>query len=207
VAPAAKSTASPTDRPAEENDVARLPYLSQEDLTDEQQHLLERPINLFRALAHGPDVLEWMKDIGSWIRYRCRLDPRLRELAIIQVGYVTRSPYEFSHHVKIGQDFGVTDADLRGLVADTQGRANALGEQERAVLRATRELVAGTELGDEAWSELRRFLPPDRILDLLFVVTHYVQVVRMLGALQIDVEDEYAPYLELLTTAGTEAGR
>jgi alkylhydroperoxidase family enzyme len=187
--------------------VARLPYLSREDLTAEQQHLLGRPINLFRALAHGPEVLEWMKDIGSWIRYRCRLDPRLRELAIIQVGYLTRSPYEFSHHVKIGYDFGVTDADLRDLVADTEGRASALGDEERAVLRATRELVAGTDLSDDAWSELGRHLPPDRVLDLLFVVTHYVQVVRILGALEIDVEDEYAPYLELLTAADVEGGR
>jgi alkylhydroperoxidase family enzyme len=191
----------------EEDDVARLPYLSREDLPPERQQLLDRPINLFRALAHGPEVLEWMAEIGGWIRYRCRLDPRLRELAIIQVGYLTRSPYEFSHHVKIGKDFGVTDADLRGLVADTNGEAGSLGEEERAVLRAARELTEGTELSDETWARLRRFLPPDRLLDLLFVVTHYVQVVRMLGALEIDVEEDYVPYLELLPGAGVEASR
>lgn len=184
--------------------MARLPYLSREDLPPGQQQLLDRPINLFRALAHGPEVLEWMAEIGSWIRYRCRLDPRLRELAIIQVGYVTRSPYEFSHHVKIGRDFGVTDDDLRDLVADTHGQDCALGEQERAVLSAARELTAGTELSDETWSRLRQFLPPARLLDLLFVVTHYVQVVRMLGALQIDVEEDYAPFLELLSGSGAE---
>lgn len=187
--------------------MARLPYLSREDLAAEHRDLLERPINLFRALAHGPDVLEWMKEIGGWIRYRCGLDPRLRELAIIQVGYLARSPYEFSHHVKIGQDFGVTDADLRDLVADTRGEANSLGDPDRAVLRAARELTVGTELGDATWADLRRFLPPERILDLLFVVTHYVQVVRMLGALQIDVEDEYAAYLELLPADDPEVAR
>ncbi len=187
--------------------MARLPYLSREDLPPERRQLLDRPINLFRALAHGPEVLEWMSEIGGWIRYRCRLDPRLRELAIIQVGFLTQSPYEFSHHVKIGLDFGVTHADLRELVADTRGEPTSLGEQERAVLRAARELTVGTELSDETWSRLRQFLPPDRLLDLLFVVTHYVQVVRMLGALQIDVEEDYAPYLELLSVAGPEGAR
>ena len=187
--------------------MARLPYLSSEDLDAEHRHLLDRPINLFRALAHGPEVLQWMSEIGGWIRYRCKLDPRLRELAIIQVGYLTESPYEFSHHVKIGLDFGVTDTDLLDLVADTRGEPTSLGEQERAVLRAARELTVGTELSDETWSRLRQFLPPDRLLDLLFVVTHYVQVVRMLGALRIDVEEEYAPFLELLPVSGREEPR
>ena len=187
--------------------MARLSYLSREDLAAEDQHLLERPIHLFRALAHGPEVADWMKQIGGWIRYRCRLDPRLRELAIIQVGYLTRSPYEFSHHVKIGQDFGVTDADLHALVADTRGEPSSLGDEERAVIRAARELTIGTELSEETWSDLRRFLPEDRLLDLLFIITHYVQVVRMLGALQIDVEEEYLPYLELLHAADPGAPR
>src|SRR5690606_11222739 len=65
--------------------VARLPYLDREDLPEEHRPLLDRPINLFRGLAHNPDVLRWMEGIGRWIRFESRVDPRLREMAILQV--------------------------------------------------------------------------------------------------------------------------
>ena len=51
-----------------------------------------------------------------------RLVARLRELAILQVGWLARSAYEWSHHVKIGYDFGVTDADIARIIA-RMGRA------------------------------------------------------------------------------------
>ena len=34
------------------------------------------------------------------------------------VGWLARSPYEWSHHVKIGLDFGVTEPDIQGLIDD-----------------------------------------------------------------------------------------
>ena len=49
--------------------------------------------------------------MGGVIRYKSKLDPRLRERAILQVGWMEKSEYEFTHHVKIGKEFGVTDED------------------------------------------------------------------------------------------------
>jgi alkylhydroperoxidase family enzyme len=59
--------------------------------------------------------------IGNFIRFKSKLDTRLRELAILQVGWLEKSEYEFTHHVKIGKEFGVTDADIEGLFAETAG--------------------------------------------------------------------------------------
>ena len=61
---------------------------------------------------------------AQFIRFGSKLDPRLRELAILQVGWLARSPYEWSHHVKLGHDFGVTDDDIRALIDDTAGKAD-----------------------------------------------------------------------------------
>lgn len=183
--------------------MARLTYLDPDDLPEEYRPLLARPINLFRALAHHPEVLRWMEGIGRWIRYETRFDPRLRELAILQVGYLTRSDYEFSHHVAIGKSFGVTDADLVGLVAETRGEDSGLGTQERLVLRAARQLTEGTTLDDETWLALQGSFEDSEILELVFIITHYAQVVRMLGALEVDVEPDYVEHLELLRRSST----
>src|SRR5258708_15871753 len=97
----------------------RLPYLDKPALAAENQDLLSRDINLYRLLAHSPNGLRSFSGLGKFIRHQSRLDPRLRELAILQVGYLTRSPYEYSHHIKIGRDFGVSDDDVRALVEET----------------------------------------------------------------------------------------
>src|SRR6195256_4950338 len=103
--------------------MARVPYLDRKDVKPEHQDLLTRNINLYRALVHSPDGLRTFSALGHFIRHTSRLNPRLRELAILQVGYLARSPYEWSHHVKIGRDFGVTDHDIRALIQETDGRS------------------------------------------------------------------------------------
>ena len=183
--------------------MARVPYLDASDAPPEtRERLSARPINLFRALAHHPRVLDWMAGIGAWIRYECDLDPRLRELAILQVGYLTRSAYEFTHHVQIGLSFGVTLEDVHALTALGRGEDVDLDPEARLVLEAARQLTEGTELDDSTWEALISTLGVARVLELIFVITHYVQVVRVLGALEIDVEPEYEQYRPLLEGGG-----
>jgi alkylhydroperoxidase family enzyme len=93
--------------------MARLPYLDWSDLKPEDQDLLKRNINLYRVLVHSPNALRAFGTLGNFIRHKSRLDPRLREMAILQVGYLERSPYEYSHHVEIGRKFATTSAPSR----------------------------------------------------------------------------------------------
>ncbi len=175
--------------------MARVPYLDPSDLAEQNRDLLARNINLHRALAHSPDGARSFIGLGRYIRFRSRLDPRLRELAILQVGYAAKSPYEFSHHVRIGREFGVTDDDIRAIELDTQGQTTGLPPLERATLRAARELTAQPELSDATFAELRKGLDSERLVDLLLTISFYCGVVRLLAALQIDVEDDYMQYL------------
>ena len=117
--------------------MAECPYLDVNDLAAEDQDLLKRPIALPKALVNSPKRRARLRRrSGSFIRYGSKLDPRLRELAILQVGWLARSPYEWSHHVKLGLDFGVSDDDIRALIDDTAGRPSQLDELTRTVLRA-----------------------------------------------------------------------
>jgi alkylhydroperoxidase family enzyme len=176
--------------------MARVPYLNASDLAPEHRDLLARNITLHRALVNSPNATRNFFALAKYIRFESRLDPRLRELAILQVGYSARSPYEYSHHIKIGRDFGVTDDDIRAIEAETRGETTSLPPLTRAILRAARELTAHPQLSDETFAELKAGLDNERIVDLLMVISFYAGVVRLLAALQIDVEPEYLPYLE-----------
>src|SRR5579884_176198 len=116
--------------------MARVPYLDESSVAGENRELLRGAVNLSRALIHSPEAARSLRSAALFIRHRSRLDPRLRELAIMQVGYAVRSAYEFTHHVKLARELGVSDADIRAIAEESAGRDSALEPLARAVLRA-----------------------------------------------------------------------
>lgn len=188
--------------------MARVPYLDQQDLAAEHRDLLKRSVNIVRALANSPNGLREFSALSNFIRFKSRLDPRLRELAILMVGYVTRSPYEWSHHVEIGKRFGVSDADIRGLMEEAEGRSSNLEPLAKTVVKAATEMTRDLAISDATFAELRESLDNERTVDLVVTIGFYNAVVRVLASLQIDVEDDYLRYLDAFPLpAGAQPGR
>lgn len=176
--------------------MARLPYLSKENLKPEDQPLLARDIALMRLLVHSPGATRAFQGLGGYIRHKSTLDGRLRELAILQVGWLARSPYEWSHHIRIGMDFGVTEPDIQALIDDTEGKPTPLGPVERCVLHAAREITWQGAASDATFRELEGYFSTEHLTDLVVTIAFYNAVVRFLATMQIDVEPEYQPWLD-----------
>lgn len=176
--------------------MARVPYLTKDDLDEADKPLLDRDINLVKALANHPDAARAFSRLGQYIRFKAVVDPRLKELAILQVGYLARAPYEFSHHVKIGFDFGVTEDDVRNLVIETEGGTSGLEPLARTVLRGAREMTLDGAMAEGTFRELEAEIGRKALIDLIVAIGFYNGVVRLLGSLEIDVEDSYQQYLE-----------
>ena len=134
--------------------------------------------------------------LATYIRHGSKLDPRLREMAILQVGYLAKSPYEWSHHVKLGREFGVSDDDIRAIGEETAGRPTRLDAISKAVLRSAREMTGDLAMSDDTFATLEKALGREQVIDLTLAIAFYNAVVRLLGTLQIDVEPEYQKYLE-----------
>lgn len=180
--------------------MARIPLLEADEMAPETREMFDRnPINLFRALANSPGAMKQWFDFGEWIRWEGKVEPRLRELAILQVGASAKSPYEYSHHVVIGRRFGVTDQDLDGLKAFALGETPAhFSSLELAVLRAARDLSENCEISASLWAELAADLDTEALLELVVVVGFYAMVVRVLAAVELDVEPDFRPSVAYL---------
>ncbi len=133
--------------------MARLPYLEPDQVAEQYRDMLKRNTNLHKLLVNSPEMARAFSGLGGYIRNRSKLDPRLRELAILQVGWLEKSEYEFTHHVKIGKEFGVTDADIEGLMAETAGKPSKLEPLAKAVLEGRAR--DGARSGDVG-SDIRR---------------------------------------------------
>jgi len=175
--------------------MARVPYVPVSEIDPRHSDLLGRPINLGQALVNSSDGYENHHMLGRWIREDSTIDPRLRELLILQVGYTSRSPYEFSHHAKISQGYGVTPDDILGLIAFAHDEPNSLSEDDLDMLRAARDLTAKGEIPDDLWARLAKRFDDRQLVEIVLIIGYYNHVVRLLSALKIDVEPEYQHYL------------
>jgi alkylhydroperoxidase family enzyme len=134
--------------------------------------------------------------VGSYIRLKSKLDPRLRELAILQVGWLEKSEYEFTHHVKIGKEFGVTDEDIAALMIETEGIQSRLEPLARAILKGAREMARELEMSMTTFAEIKRHLSNEEMVDLVLTIAFYCAVVRVLATMKIDNEPAYKEVLQ-----------
>jgi len=176
--------------------MARLPYIDADQLPPEQRDLLKRPINLTRLLVNSPGMAKAFHGIGGYIRNKSTLDSRLRELAILQVGWMEKSEYEFTHHVKIGKEFGVTDEDIQGLFLETEGKPSKLEPLAKAILKGAREMVRDIGMSDATFAEIKQHLSNEHMTDLVLTIAFYCAVVRVLATMKIDNEPYYKEVLQ-----------
>jgi alkylhydroperoxidase family enzyme len=158
--------------------------------------MLKRNTNLHKLLVNSPDMARAFSGLGGYIRFKSKLDPRLRELAILQVGWMERSEYEFTHHVKIGREFGVTDEDIAGLIAESEGRPSGLEPLAKAILKGAREMVRELAMSDASFAEIKQQLSDEHMTDLVLTIAFYCAVVRVLATMQIDNEPTYKEVLK-----------
>ena len=176
--------------------MARLPYLEADQVAPEYRDMLKRNTNLHKLLVNSPDMAKAFNGVGGFIRFKSKLYPRLRELAILQVGWMERSEYEFTHHVKIGRDFGVTDEDIQGLMAETEGKPSKLEPLVKAILKGAREMVRDLGMSDATFAEIKRQLSDEHMVDLVLTIAFYCAVVRVLATMKIDNEPYYKEVLK-----------
>jgi alkylhydroperoxidase family enzyme len=176
--------------------MARLPYLEADQVAPEYRDMLKRNTNLHKLMVNSPDMARAFNGVGSFIRFKSKLDARLRELAILQVGWLEKSEYEFTHHVRIGKEFGVTDDDIAGLMAETEGKSSKLEPLAKVILKGAREMVRELAMREETFAEIKKQLSNEHMVDLVLIIAHYCAVVRVLATMKIDNEPYYKEVLQ-----------
>jgi alkylhydroperoxidase family enzyme len=176
--------------------MARLPYLEPDQVAPEYRDMLKRNTNLHKLLVNSPDMARAFNGLGNYIRFKSKLDPRLREMAILQVGWLEKSEYEFTHHVKIGKEFGVTDDDIKALIDETEGKPTGLEPLAKAILRGAREMTRDIGMSEATFAEIRQHLSDEHMTDLVLTIAFYCAVVRVLATMKIDNEPSYKEVLK-----------
>lgn len=178
--------------------MARVTYLARDDAPPESTALWDRleaerkvpTANIFRALAHAPELLDAFLSYANAMRDRSELSPKLRELAILAVGHAVGSDYEIAHHYSHGLKAGLTEAQIDS-VADFESSAE-FDDVELAVLRLARESTLSVEVAEHSWRAAAVHLDDQQMVELALNIAWYNSGVRVMGLLGIELEDSYS---------------
>jgi alkylhydroperoxidase family enzyme len=140
---------------------------------------------------HGP--------FSDYIMRRSSLSARHREMAIIRIGWLRRSPYECAHHHRLGLEAGLTPAELSRLAETPE--AGGWSEVDQLVLEAVNELNAEANLTDATYQALARHFDEHQLIDLVFTVGNYAMISMALNVFGVPLEDGVPGFPPFETTA------
>jgi len=171
--------------------MARVRLNQTADLPETHRWLFERLekrgglLNIFRAMSHSPEALLRFMRFGNYFLEDGKVDPKLRELAILRAGWLCRAPYEFSQHIAFGRRTGLTDDQIRAVADPTPALFDA---RELAVLTFAAELTTDARASDAAFNALREYMDEEQIVELTMVTSFYNMVSRILNTLDVDID-------------------
>lgn len=147
------------------------------------------PGNWWTVMALVPDVFEHAA--AGLLLYRSprrRIDPRLRELGQLRLGWTTQSRFVFSQHCKAARSDGVPEEQIEAI--GHWSAATCYSEVERAVLAFADGLVLEHgRVADGVVEVLRAHLTDEEVLELAYILGTYLLHAVMSRALRLELDD------------------
>lgn len=141
--------------------------------------------NVIATFARHRELVTKWGPFAGYLMKNSTLSARERELAILRVGWLSQSAYQWAEHVGPALEAGLTRDEIERVPEGAE--AAGWSTTERAILLATEELHADAFISDATWSLLEGFSDQQKI-DLIFTVGQYMTISMALNSLGVQLE-------------------
>lgn len=137
----------------------------------------------YSIMLNHPAVVRDLRPIGEFFLRETLLPIRDRELLILRVSWLCRSPYEWGEHVTIAKANGVTAGEVEAI---TVGSVDAIwNPHDRALLRSVEEVREFSMISDETWQVLAQSYDPRQLIEIPVLIGQYQATAYWLNCLRI----------------------
>lgn len=140
--------------------------------------------NALSTFAHHPALAKAFLRFNVHLLMSSTLPTRIRELAILRVAHRRDCAYEWSHHVEMAKDEGITDDQIAAV-----RRGEAADAFDRVVLTAVDELEDKSQLSDQTWAALGERLNDQQRMDFIFTVGCYALLAMAFNTFGVELEN------------------
>lgn len=177
--------------------MARIPFVSsppddarvQAMFAEVTQRGLKIP-DLYRVMGNAPDMLRAWLDFAWPLRLHAKTTRRLRELMILRGAQVSKTAYEWAHHVPMALAADITQAEIDHLAHWQTVATFTAGE--KAAIRLAEEVTQGPAASADCMDALKGHFNNEEIVELVLTASFYVCVGRFLKSMDIQLEPGYS---------------
>lgn len=145
------------------------------------------PLNVLRMMARAPASFQPLVEFAMSILLHSEFDPRKREIAVLRVAHVTSAEYEWVHHVSVGKQAGLGDAEIKSIAAD--GPVTGLDEEGNLLCRVADEISRDVRLSDEALGAIISRYGERQATELILCCSYFNMLSRFLESTRVALED------------------
>ena len=172
--------------------MSRISRLDRSEVTPEIATLYDKAFalrgnvpNMFRVMAHRPEIFATMQAHFGAVLNTGTVSTRLKELIIVRTSQVNVTPYCLASHTILARNLGWSDDQLAHL-ADWPQRED-FSPAEKAALRLAETVTRDAHaVSDEQFAELRSFYSEGEIVELLCAIGLFNYFNRFNNALQME---------------------
>ncbi len=146
------------------------------------------PLNVFLMTANAPASFLPLGALARSILSESLFDARKREIAVLRVARVTDAIYEWTHHVAVAKQCGVTDDEIETIKAEDP--VSSLGEEGNLLCRVADEISREVRLSDEALSQILDRYGVREATELILCVSYFNMISRFLESTRVPLESE-----------------
>jgi 4-carboxymuconolactone decarboxylase len=148
---------------------------------------------IYRTFAQHPALYRPRQELSEYIRTGSTLPPRVRELAILRIGALCGSEYEWAAHAPAGRAAGLTAQEIARIATTPLATSPAVPvagwtPADAAVIRAADELFASDTVSDRTWTALAGTLDSRQRIDLVIAIGGYRMVSMALNTFGVPLE-------------------
>ncbi|MEW6207116.1 MAG: carboxymuconolactone decarboxylase family protein [Acidobacteriota bacterium] len=171
----------------------RIAPLSEAEWSEEVREILEparqqgRLLNIFTTLAHHPKLFRRWMTFGGQLLFKSTLPPREREMLILRISWLTRGEYEWSHHVLLGKQAGLSDEEIARIREGPMAQGWTIFDA--VLLRSVDEMHRNNFISEQTWKILSTRYDNQQMIDLLFTIGHYHLLAGVLNSLGVQLDD------------------
>lgn len=146
--------------------------------------------NLFKVLAHKPELLHAFSDFTTSIYKNTTISKSLSELIMIYVSKRNKTPYWGAAHSVSAKRLGVSNQKI-DFITNFEDNKDLYEEDELAVLEFTMAaLKPSSNSSDRTVKNVRKFFSESQVLEILFYINLIQCTNTINNSLNIQMPDE-----------------
>ncbi|HMJ51325.1 MAG TPA: carboxymuconolactone decarboxylase family protein [Polyangiaceae bacterium] len=123
------------------------------------------------VILRHPALAKAFLTFNNHVAVASSVSKRIRELLILRISWLRRSEYEFTQHVVLGKNAGLTEAELERVQLGAE--APGWDPIDADLLRAVDELHTDARIQDATWTRLSAHFSTTQLMDIVFAVGCY----------------------------------